>query len=147
MGEKLRETSRNPPTFCCSTLTTSNTPKHGPIPLTTPNNSSIGSHISTQLHNKGPIGYNGTPEIHPQNCPFLSTITTPSNTPISWPTPFNIPNGIQIQSAVLPQYTFRTHRHTDRPTHETDDRFTSLALTLATLIDSDALTTTTTTTV
>jgi len=25
---------------------------------------------------KVPIGYNGTPKIHPQNCPFPSTITT-----------------------------------------------------------------------
>ena len=32
----------------------------------------------------------------------------PSNTPIPRPTPFTTPNGIQIQSAVLPQYTFRT---------------------------------------
>ena len=31
----------------------------------------------TRARRKGPIGYNGTPQIHPQNCPFLSTITTP----------------------------------------------------------------------
>ena len=52
----------------------------------------------------------------PQNCPFLSMITTPSNTPIPWPTPLSIPNGIRINSAVLPQYTLRTDRQTDRPT-------------------------------
>jgi len=40
----------------------------------------------------------------------------PSNTPIPQPTPLTIPNGIRIQSAVLPQYTFRTDRQTDRPT-------------------------------
>jgi len=32
----------------------------------------------------------------------------PSNMPIPWSTPLTIPNGIQIQSAVLPQYTFQT---------------------------------------
>jgi len=30
-----------------------------------------------QLRNKVPAGYNGTPQIHPRNCPFPSTITTP----------------------------------------------------------------------
>ena len=40
----------------------------GPTPLTMPNDSSIGSRTSAQLRNKGPIGYNGTPQIH--NCPF-----------------------------------------------------------------------------
>jgi len=35
---------------------------------------------------------------------------TPSNTTIPRPTPLTIPNGIRIQSAMLPQYTFRTHR-------------------------------------
>ena len=53
-----------------------------PNPLTTPNDSSIGSHTSAQLRNNVPIGYNGTPQIHPRNCPFPLMITTPSNTPI-----------------------------------------------------------------
>ena len=47
--------------------------------------------------------------------PALSNIPTPR------PTPLTIPNGIWIQSAVLPQYTFwtdwQTDRQTDRPTH------------------------------
>ena len=68
----------------------------------------------------GLIGYNGTPQIHHQNCPSPSTITTPSNTPIPRPTPFTIPNGIRIQSAVLPQYTFRTDRQTDRQCRENE---------------------------
>ena len=38
----------------------------------------------------------------------------PSNTSIPQLTPFTTPNGIRIQSAVLPQYTFRTDRQTDR---------------------------------
>ena len=57
----------------------------------------------------------------PQNSPLPSTITThspASNTPIPPPTPLTILNGIWIQSAVLPQYTFwtdrQTHTHTDR---------------------------------
>jgi len=39
-----------------------------------------------------------------------------SNTPILRPIPLTIPNGIRIHSAVLPQYTFRTDRPTDRHT-------------------------------
>jgi len=42
----------------------------GPSPLTMPNDSSIGSHTTSQLRNKIPIGYNGMPQLHPQNCPF-----------------------------------------------------------------------------
>ena len=38
----------------------------------------------------------------------------PSNTPIPRPIPLTNPNGIQIQSAVLPQYTFRNNTQTDR---------------------------------
>jgi len=45
-------------------------------PLTMPNDSSIAVHTSTQRCNKLFIGYNGTPQIHPPNCPFPSTITT-----------------------------------------------------------------------
>ena len=52
----------------------------------------------------------------PQKCPFPFDDHTPSNTPIPRPTPLNNPNGIRIHSAILPQYTFRTDRQTDRPT-------------------------------
>ena len=48
----------------------SNTWMPGPIPLTTPNDSSIALRTSTQRCNKVPIGYNATPQIHPPNCPF-----------------------------------------------------------------------------
>jgi len=48
----------------------------------------------------------------------------PSNTPILRPTPLIIPNGIRIQSAILPQYTFQTDRQTDRPTDRPTDRHT-----------------------
>jgi len=40
----------------------------------------------------------------------------PSITLIPGPTTLTIPNGIQIHSAVLPQYTFWTNRETDRHT-------------------------------
>jgi len=39
---------------------------------------------------------------------------TPSSTPIPRPILLITPNGIRIQSAVLPQYTFRSDRQTDR---------------------------------
>jgi len=60
--------------------------------------------------------YNATPHIYTKIAPTPWTITTPSNTPIPRLTPFTIPNGIRIHSAVLPQYTFRTDRQTDKPT-------------------------------
>jgi len=52
---------------------------------------------------QSPIGYNGIPQIHPQNYPSPSTITIPSNTPITRPTPLITLKGIWIYSAVLPQ--------------------------------------------
>jgi len=51
-------------------------------------------------------------QIHPQNCLFPYDDHHPSNTPIHRPTPLTTRNSIQIHSAVLPQYTFRTHRQT-----------------------------------
>ena len=42
----------------------------GPTPLTTPHDSSIALCTFTQRCNKVPIGYNGTPQIHPPNFPF-----------------------------------------------------------------------------
>jgi len=48
-----------------------------------------------------------------QNLPFPWDVD-PYNTRIPWTTPLTIPNGIQIQSAVFPQFTNRTDRPTDR---------------------------------
>ena len=70
----------------------------------------------------------------------------PSHTPISRPTPLTISNGIQIQSAILPQYTLRTDcqtdrptdRQTDRPTHGNGDRSVVQELFALTVIVSDA---------
>jgi len=36
----------------------------------------------TTIRNKVPIGYNGTPQVHPQNCPFPSHLIHPS---LNWP--------------------------------------------------------------
>ena len=44
----------------------SNTPLSGPTPLTTPNYSLITWCTFAQLRHKFPIGYNGTPDIHPR---------------------------------------------------------------------------------
>ena len=43
----------------------------------TPNDSLTGSRTSVRLRKKVPIGYSETPQIHPQNYPFPSTIITP----------------------------------------------------------------------
>jgi len=53
--------------------------------------------------------------------------------------PLTTPNGIRIQSAVLPQYTFRTHRQTDR--WDRRQTCTKSAYAHARLTESDALTT------
>jgi len=58
----------------------------------------------------------------------------PSNTPIARPTPLTTLNGIRIQSAVLPQYPFWTHR----PTDGINDSWIPWAYTLAILTDSNA---------
>ena len=77
------------------------------------------------------------PKFMPKTAPSHLMITTPSNTPIPQPTPLTIPNGIRIQSAVFPQYTFWTDRHTN--TNRLDDSSTPLALMLTILIESDTL--------
>jgi len=68
--------------------------------------------------------YYGTPQIHPRELPFTFDDHSPlSNTPIPQPTPLTTPNGIWGHSAVLPQYTFWTHRQTDMHTHRETDRW------------------------
>jgi len=54
---------------------------------------------------------------NPQSLPSPWGMWTPSNTPIPQPTPLTIPNGIRIQSAVLPQQTSLTDIQKDRLTH------------------------------
>jgi len=83
-------------------------PPHSPPQ--TPARSLYAPPHGAQLRNKGSIGYNGTPQIHPQKLP-LRRSPPKSNSPITRPTPLTTPNGIQIQSAVSSQFTFA-----DRPT-------------------------------
>jgi len=73
-----------------------------------------------------PIGYNGKP----QNSLLLRRSPPPSNIPIPRSTPLTTHNGTRIQSAVLPQHTFRTYRQRDRSTHGISDRSIPRALTL-----------------
>jgi len=73
-----------------------------------------------------------------RDVPSPSTISTPSTTPKPRPTPLTTPYGIQIQLAVLPQYTFRTRtdRQTHRPTDNLGDRSVRRALMLC-YVDSE----------
>jgi len=90
-----------------------------------------------QLCNKVPIGYNGTPQIHPQNCRFpfddhhphlihhYSTDRT--HHPKRHPDPIS-----RFVTVHFPDT--QTDRPTDRPTDGIGDKSTLLALTLAILI-------------
>ena len=65
---------------------------------------------------------------------------TPSNTPIPQPTPMTTQKRIRISSAILPQYTFRTDRHTDTQRDRWARRqVRNMSASLAVLIESDAL--------
>ena len=86
----------------------------------------ISSHTSAQQRKKGPTGYSGMPQIHPKNCPFPFDDNHPHliHHPLTNPTHY--PNGIWIQSAVLPQYTLQTDREMDQanvPWHEHSTRY------------------------
>jgi len=119
LGQWGQTTPKSTPSHW-GTRTPSNTWMPAVTPLTTPNNSSIGSRTSAQLCNKGPIGYSGMPQIHLKNCPFPFDNNHPSNKAILRPTPLTNPNSIRIQSSILPQYTLwtdqQTNRWIDRPT-------------------------------
>jgi len=78
-------------------------------------------------------------EQNAQHHPSPWIPVSPSNTPISPPTPLTIPNDIRIQLAVLPQYTFRIDRQTHGPTDRWDRWQTSTMNAYALLIESDAL--------
>ena len=73
--------------------------------------------ILEEPRHKVPIGYNGTPQIHPQNCP--STITTPSNTSIPRPTPLIIPT---TSGSTQPFCHNTLYGQTDRPTDQQTDK-------------------------
>jgi len=65
-----------------------------------------------------------------KTAPSPSMITT---SPIPCLTPLTIPNGIRIQSAVLPQYTFWT----DQQTHTQSNRWARLQVSKGKTIDSE----------
>jgi len=65
-------------------------------------------HLSRQritIRRRVAIGYNGMTHIYPKTALLLRRSPPKSNAPIPRPTPLTTPNGICIQSAVLPQYT------------------------------------------
>jgi len=89
----------------------------GPTPLTTPNDNWSVDSLLHSYATKSPLVTMERLKFTPKTAPSLSTITTPSDTPIPRLTPLTIQNGIRFHSAVLSQYTFRKDRPTDRPTH------------------------------
>jgi len=106
----------------------------------TTNDSSIGLRTSAQLCNRLPIGYNGTPQIHPQNCPFPFDITTPSNTPSLDQS--HSPS--QMASRSIQSFCHRTlSGPTDRQTHCPEDglgdRSVRIPCMLAVLTESDTV--------
>ena len=62
MGKNSPKISPSP----CQMLTPSNMTVPQPTPLTIPNGHSIASRTFTQVRNKIPISYNGTPHIPPK---------------------------------------------------------------------------------
>jgi len=64
-----------------------------------------------------PTQTNGVQMLKNPRNPSLETHGPPSNTSMPGPSPLTTPNGVEIKSAVLPQYTLQTDRPTDRPTH------------------------------
>jgi len=85
---------------------------------------------------KGPIGYNGTPQIHP-NLPLpLRQLLPPSNTPISNLTPLITPNGIWIQSSNEPFCHSTLSGHTHRWSRQ---QIRNISAPLAVVIESDTL--------
>ena len=83
--------------------------------------SNLGTAASPPLTQRIPLVAMGCPHLSPKLPLHLRRSPFPSNTPIPRPTPLTTPNGIQIQAAVLPQYTLR---HADRPTDRQSDRQT-----------------------
>jgi len=110
LGQCGQTTPKSP----CSpwgTWTPSNTWMPWVTPLTTPNDSSIAARTSAQLRNKGPIGYNGTPQIHPFDDHHPIYYTHPSTDPTHQPR--RHPHPISCFATV--QFPDRhTDTHTDR---------------------------------
>jgi len=68
-----------------------------PAPLTTPNNSSIGSRIFAQLYATNfPLVLMGRPKFTPKTAPSHGRSPTPSDTPIPRPTPLTTRTAIEM---------------------------------------------------
>jgi len=110
--------------------------------LTTPNDDSlIDSHTLTQLWNKVPIDYNGTPQIHHQNCSLLFDNHQPHliNPSLDWPhSPSKTASGSNqpFCHSILSRHT---DHHTDHPTDGIDDNSIPWVCMLALLTESNAL--------
>jgi len=111
-----------------------------PTPLTILNNSSICS-FTHYYATKSPLVTMGCPKFTPKTAPSLRRSPPPCITPIPRPTPLTILNGIQIQSAILPQYTFQTEwlKHTHTQTDRWAGRQLYTISACALLINSDVL--------
>ena len=131
-GQKSSETAPSP----WGSWTLSNTRMPTPTALTNPNDSLLSHNYAT----KSPFVTMGRLKFIPKTTHSPSTITSPSNTPIPRPTPLTTQTASgSIQPFCHSTLSRQTDRQTHRPTDGTDDRSTPLALTLAVLIDSDAL--------
>jgi len=107
--------------------------------ITTPNDSLLHA-LPHNYATKAQLVTMGRPEITQKLPLLLRRSPPPSNTPIPRPNPFTIPHGIQIQSAVLPQYTMWTNKQTDQVTDRRSRRmFHNMSTPLAMLIESNAL--------
>ena len=118
------------------------TPSSKPIPpLTTPNDSSISSRTSTQLCNKVPTAYNGMPQIHAQNCsyPFDNYHSNSIHPSFNWPYSLSQKASGSNQPFCRSSLSDQTDRQTDRLTDEIDNSSIPCVLTLAILIESNAL--------
>jgi len=84
---------------------------------TSPPQSNLGKAPHSRTTTQQSIDYNGMSPNSPPKLLFpLWWSPPPSNTAIPQPTPLIALNNIWIQAVILPQYTFRTDRQTDRHT-------------------------------
>ena len=64
------------------------------------------------IHRKVPIGYNGAPQIRPQNASSRGPISEPHYLPHPWTVRPMMPNGIRIRPTIFPQCTGQTDGRT-----------------------------------
>jgi len=142
LGQWGQTTSETAP-FLCGTWTPSNTSVPGPTPLTVPNDSPIGSRTSAQHVQQIPHWLqwefgSRTPQVHPQNCPFLRRSPPPSNRlHPSLDLPYSPP--LTASGSNMPFVHRSPTGQTDRPTDGLGEWSVRIPRTFAILIESDAL--------